>query len=140
MEKESKDPTRKRMHEGHSHHEHEVNNITGSTADKHAVRDQTGINKAQIMFVDPNDSESKQSVHERNRQQCNNRCWWYWTSVIPKGVTYSEHLYIVQNIHPKLKKLAKQLEGMGMRYGQSVGGEGASLMDGKRKTGAPSLH
>ena len=139
MEKQNKDPTRQRMEEGHSKLV-EWNIVKDDTACKEAIRDQTGLNKAQVTSMDPRDAESREALRERNRQRCNVREWWYWTSVIPEGVRYTEHLHIVQAIHPEMKRLARQLESAGGRF-PSQNGELAtpSSMAGKTRKDASEV-
>jgi hypothetical protein len=135
MEQQSKDPTRDRMRDGHSE-THEVNNVTGDTNDKKAIRKQAGIRKAQILFTD---ERSEETLTTEINEQKNTRDFWYWTSMIPRGVSYGEHLYVVNEIHPHMKKLARQLESMGLRY--PVNGDGASMPAGKNALKAkPSMN
>lgn len=137
MEKQAKDPTRQRVEEGHTQ-THEWNVVKGDTACKEAIRDQQGLNKAQITSINPRDAESRHAVRERNRQNCNNRSWWYWTSMIPQGVTYAEHLAVVQGVHPEMKKLARQLGKTGVRFPISGDAVPSSLV--AKQSGATHKH
>lgn len=113
MEKSSKEKTRQRIKDGHSDYGLEANVVKDDTNAEAAIRDQDGTKGAQILFVE---EDAHESLVEKVNEQKNNRNFWYWTSVIPEGVKYPEHLYIVQAIHPKLKKLARELEATGSRF------------------------
>lgn len=129
MEQQSRDPTRRRVDQGHGRRGLEWNVVTGDTRCKDAIRDQDGVHAAQVMTVQPTDAESRAALHEKNKRNCNNRNWWYWSSIVPKGIRYPEHLYIVQALHPRMKKIARQMEQMGIRY-RRHGRDGAMLHAG----------
>lgn len=114
MEGKAKDETRERMKEGHTRYGTEVNVVKDDTSARSAIRDQSGVRGAQVLYTDERSSEIV--VDEIDRKK-NDRNFWYWTSVIPDGVQYPEHLFIVSALHPQMKKLARQMAQMGIRYG-----------------------
>lgn len=114
LERTSHDKTRDRMKEGHSKYGTEANVVKGDTNAEEAIRDQdSGTKGAQFLMVK---EEAHEILADKINEQKHNRNFWYWTSVIPEGLKYPEHLYIVQNINPRLKKLMRELEASGGRY------------------------
>lgn len=113
MEAEAKEKTRERVEKGHQKMGLEVNVIKDDTNTEAAIRDQSGVKGAQILCTN---EQSAETLVDQVDQQKNKREFWYWTTVVPEGVIYAEHLHIVQSLHPKMKKLARMMEERGLRY------------------------
>lgn len=116
MEKEQKDPTRKRMKEGHKKRGMEVNVVKDDTTDSSAIRNQQDIRSAQVIFYDPRDANSRGVYLKELERQKHSKGFWYYVSVIPEGVPYNEDLRTIQTVHPRLKKLMRELHGQNARY------------------------
>ncbi len=112
LEKDAKEKTIERVDQGHNKNIVEANYVKGSTNTRPAIRNQAGVRKAQILFTE---ERSDETIVEEINAQKNDRNFWYWTSMIPQGVEYAAHLNIVQTLHPRMKKLARQMEQMGVR-------------------------
>ena len=112
-EEDAKKKTRRRIEIGHQKIGHEVNVVKGDTNTRAAVRDQSGVKGAQILYTD---HLSDSTLVDEIDEQKNDRNFWYWTSMIPEGVKYTDHLHIVQTINPRMKKLARLMDTRGLRY------------------------
>ncbi|MSR87160.1 hypothetical protein EXS70_03250 [Candidatus Peribacteria bacterium] len=113
MEAEAKEKTRERIEQGHEKVGHEANVLKDDTDTRAAVRDQSGVKGAQILFT--NEKSAETLVAEVDEQK-NDRNFWYWTSMVPQGVPYELHLQIVQTLHPLMKKLSRKMENAGVRF------------------------
>jgi len=104
--------TEMRINFGHGRG-HEVNDVTGKNNEQPAIRDQRGFRAAQTLITD---EESKEKIRRTCKENTANRDFWYWTSIVPKGVKYEDHEYIVKNILPRLKKLSREMDRRGISY------------------------
>ena len=108
--------TEQRMREGHGK-ELEKNRLAGSTEDDLAVNDAPA--NAQVLY--PKSGARAQSVvAEAAKRNKTNGSFVYWTSVVPDGMSYAQHEYLVQNTFPALKRNLRSLEDKGVKY--SFGG------------------
>ena len=112
IEKKAKEETREHVQKGHRKYGFEANVIKGDTNTRPAVRDQAGIKGAQILYTD---ERSEETLVDEINEQKNDRSFWYWTSMIPQGIEYAQHLQIVQTMHPRMKKLARMMGERGIR-------------------------
>jgi len=65
----------------------------------------TGINKAQTLFV----SQRGHSALIAKMQKEDSHLFRYWTTLIPEGVDYGTHAYIVKNLHYKMKRCIRNM-------------------------------
>lgn len=112
IERQAKEETRERVRTGHKKFGWEANVVKGDTNTRPAVRDQAGVKGAQILYTD---ERSEATLVDEINEQKNDRNFWYWTSMVPQGVEYVQHLQIVQMLHPRMKKLARMMEERGLR-------------------------
>ena len=126
IEEKARVETLERIEKGHTKFGHEANVVKGRSRSRAAVRDQAGVKGAQILFTD---ERSTETIIDEIEEQKNDRQFWYWTSMIPEGVQYPEHLYIVQSINPQMKRLARKMEDLGIRYPLSGKVEDAVVPD-----------
>ncbi len=98
--------TPKRLKHGHEEG-HVANDVTNPTNVKHAIRDQEGINASQVLMTN---EHSADPLHIQMKEQKDNRNFWYWTSEVPVDVPYEKHKHIVDNIHPELQKLSREMD------------------------------
>jgi hypothetical protein len=103
---EAKEYTPPRTKEGHGK-AFEANRVTGATNEKAAIRDQESVSKPQWLYIG---QDSASTLVDTFQRQQGNRKFWYWTSVIPDGVPYETHQYIVKVIHPQMKRLSRELD------------------------------
>lgn len=113
--KEYKEETRARMHQGHTD-EIERNILSGDTAKEAAINDDC-VN-AQILYMD---SGGEDAVLARVREQRSNqsdgaRGFLYQTSLIPIQLSYGRHEQIVDHFHRPLKQGLRLLENQGKAY------------------------
>ncbi|NOS66899.1 MAG: hypothetical protein HOO67_00815 [Candidatus Peribacteraceae bacterium] len=114
LERNSREPTAQRRKHGHSDYGFEANVMKGENNDRGAARNQSGVRGAQVLFT--NEQSTENLVEEINVQK-NDRNFWYWTSIIPEGVQYSQHLEVVTALHPRMKKLARMMQERGVNLG-----------------------
>ncbi|MBI2636282.1 hypothetical protein HYW84_03075 [Candidatus Peregrinibacteria bacterium] len=126
LERKAKEETRVYVRRGHKRRGHEAVNVKDDTNTEAAVRYQAGIKGALFQFVR---KESAPTQIRQVHKQANIKDYWYWASLIPEGVPYAEQLNIVQNIHPRMKKLARAMHNMHVRYHEdALSGDGAAAM------------
>lgn len=105
--------TWKRIRHGHGNRM-EANDIRDPTNVRGAIRDQQGgVNAPQLLIGNQHSHGALAQVMD---EQKNNRQFWYWTSLIPEGVEYAEHKYVNQTIHPRMQKLAYEMEKRGITF------------------------
>jgi hypothetical protein len=112
---ESKVLTEQRIKFGHGTG-FEANDVTqGRNQRLPAIRDQKHVHSAQVLFVD---ETSRPYVEEAIEKQGGDRQFWYWTSLIPKGVSIEKHKELTHpgGINQQLKRLLRKLEAQGARY------------------------
>ena len=123
IEKKAKDETQDHIDRGHKKFGFEANYLRDRFSDqREAVRNQSGVKGAQILYTD---HKSDSALVDEIDEQKNDRNFWYWTSMIPEDVEYTKHLYVVQRLNPRMKKLARMMENMGIRYPLSFDAEDA---------------
>ncbi len=105
--------TEKHIEHGHKKFGWETNTLKGKFNTRPAVRDQSGVRGAQTLFTD---EQSTETLLTEIDEQKNDRNFWYWTSMIPEGVQYAEHVQIIQTLHPRMKKLARMMQERGIQY------------------------
>lgn len=110
---ESKDLTAERIRHGHGTR-HEANDTTGANNQQPAIRNQRGVRAAQWIFTGKDTGKNwlAKTIHE-NKDSHN---FWYWTSIIPREVEYGQHLFVMEQLHKPMLKIAKELEKRGLRY------------------------
>lgn len=124
LEKKSKEETRIYVRRGHKRRGHEAVSVKDDTNTEAAVRYQAGVKGALFQFVR---KESAPAQIRQVHKQANIKDYWYWASLIPEGVAYADQLNVVQNIHPRMKKLARAMHNMHVRYHEDAfSGDGAA--------------
>ncbi len=136
LEKQAKDDTRKYIRQGHKRRGHEAVSVKEDTNTESAVRYQAGVKGALFQFVK---KESAPTQMRQVHKQANIKDYWYWASLIPEGVPYADQLNVVQNIHPRMKKLARKMQDLGIGYyDNAFGNDGAATaVPAKRATRIP---
>ncbi|MFA6038797.1 MAG: hypothetical protein WCV62_03965 [Candidatus Peribacteraceae bacterium] len=94
----------------------EANELRGANNTHAAVREQKDMGAPQWTYIG---EESWQTAADLCQRQRDNRKWWYYTSFIPEGVPYSQHRYVVKNIHPQMKRLCREMEQRGILFTQN---------------------
>jgi len=107
---ENKMKTRFYIDEGHTK-QLERNIIAGETAEKSAIRKE--CMSPQVLYTGSN---GMSAVLARVRQQKDNWGFRYWTTLVPLDVEYGLHAFIVEHLHPPLKKGLRYLETHGIPF------------------------
>lgn len=128
------DQTKARMKTGHTD-ELEKSKIAGSTEDSLAINDSPA--NAQILHTKAG-SNAQATIAQKAISNQDNGGFMYWTSVIPEGVSYAQHEYMVRNTFPALKKNLRTLEGKGIKYGESAPDQKPEA-DKKKEDDAPPV-
>ncbi len=123
--------TEQRMKEGHGN-ELEKNRLAGTTEDNLAVNDAPA--NAQVLFPKPG-ARAQNVVAEAAKRNKQNGAFVYWTSVVPDGVSYAQHEYLVQNTFPALKRNLRTLEESGAKY--TFGGSAPASKETEQAKPAP---
>ncbi|MFA6522761.1 MAG: hypothetical protein WCS85_00080 [Candidatus Peribacteraceae bacterium] len=114
-EEEAKECTPDRIDDGHGRG-FEANDLRGANNRSAAIRKQDRLAAPQWLFMGP--ESAKTAADTFNRMQYS-RNFWYWTSGIHEGVSFSQHRSVVKGLHPQLKSLAKQIDSRGIIYTQA---------------------
>lgn len=108
--KGNKQKTEERIENGHEwRFEHNI--IEGSTAQKEAIRDE--CKKPQVLHMG---RDGQQAVVDKVRANCDNEQFGYWTTLVPKELSYAKHSDLVKNFHYQIKCDMKLLEQAGMAF------------------------
>ena len=98
--------------------------------DKDAIRNQNkGEWSPQVLHIS-NDPNSQNALASKCETQQNNHSFKYWTTLIPEGLSYAQHQYIVYNLNHRIKR--------GLRNGGRFS-EG-TIKTGKTASYKPSLN
>lgn len=110
--------TEERIKYGHGDHFEAQDVTSGRNNQNPAIRDQSGVNAAQVLFCD---SSSKERILNAIEEQGSDRQFWYWTSLVPIDVSMSRHRELTQpgGVNAQLKKMMKQLDKAGVRFTRS---------------------
>lgn len=104
--------TEEYIEEGHSD-DVEKNMVWGSTADKHAIRED--CSSAQIIYM-KSDHDAQHVVANTVDKLRNNEKFGYWSDLKAIGMTNGAHHYFVSEDSKKLKKLVWQMRDRGIVY------------------------
>lgn len=110
VSQENKARTHFYIDEGHTK-KLERNIIAGDTAEKSAIRKE--CMSPQVLYTG---SEGMSAVLARVREQKDNWGFRYWTTLVPLGVEYGMHAFIVEHINRPLKKGLRSLEQNGIPF------------------------
>jgi hypothetical protein len=100
LRQRSKDETQEIVDHGHTK-KFENNQIDGFGTD--AIRDHDkGEWSPQVLHIG-NDPAAHEALAAKCEAQQNNRSFKYWSTLIPEGVGYSQHQYVVFNLQWRLK-------------------------------------
>ena len=72
----------------------------------------TGINKSQILFAGPSGYDS---VLAKMKQE---DCWRfrYWTTFIPKGISFGTHAYVVKKLNHQISSVVRKMQSSSASY------------------------
>ncbi len=106
----NKEQTEHYIENGHSR-KFERNIIEGDTASRAAIRDD--CHKPQVLYMG---DQGRESVLDKVEINAENELFGYWTTLVPKDLSYARHRNIVRNHNYKLKQGMKQLDKMGYMF------------------------
>ena len=106
-----KQKTEEYIEEGHST-EVEKNMVWGSTADKHAIREE--CSSAQIIYME-SDAEAQLAVFHKIDKLKDKEDFGYWTDLKPVSMPPSKHDFFVHHDSKRLKKLIWTMVDRGIR-------------------------
>ncbi len=92
----------------------EANDLTRGRNNQYpAVRNQAGINAAQVLFMD---SASTPTILGEIEEQGQDRNFWYWATLVPLEIPIGRHQQLVWSINPRLKRLIRQMDRIGLIF------------------------
>ena len=115
---ESRTLTEQRIKFGHGTRFEAQDITSGRNNQDPAIRDQSDVNAAQVLFCD---GSSKDRILNAIQRQGSNRQFWYWTSLVPKDVSMARHMELTRpgGVNAQLKRMMKQLDKAGLRFTRS---------------------
>ena len=106
MRQHATEDTRTRLEEGDNKDQHVATDVDSYKEPSIRSYSYTGINKSQTLFV----SSTGHDALVAKMHQEDSYLFRYWTTLIPDGVDYGTHSYVVNNINYKIKSCLRKIE------------------------------